>query len=103
MENQNPKYPTTQENGSLETPPSAVKIEDKPKKEFPKILIIGIVFVIIIILGTVLFLVKDNSSKETTLVATPTPILTPITTLNLNPNTGTLYGDIKVRLQEVIK
>ncbi len=75
------------------------------KKSFPLkwlLVITGIILVAILLIG--IYMLSKNQSvnqkpaQKTT--QTPTPIKKPNT---LNPNTGNLYSDIKLRLNEVLK
>src|SRR3989344_3394339 len=60
-----------------------------------KWLMLGIIAVVLLILvGGVFMLTKNNASKQINQPPTQTTTASP--TPNLNPNTGTLYGDIKV-------
>lgn len=44
-----------------------------------------------------------TSSSAPVSTSSPTPTATPAKTTSLNPNTGNLYTDIKVRLNAVLK
>lgn len=105
MENQNPSQPNPIENPQTQTSSASqgVPLRGYGRKfPFPKYIFLVIVFVILLaIVGSAYFMVQNNSSKQTYQTPKQTTTVTP--TPNLNPNTGTLYGDIKVRLQEVIK
>ncbi len=100
MENQNP----TQSNPEIQNqaPPPVAESEPKGKFHLPKFAFLGIVFIILfVLLGGVYMLGKNNAGKQVSQTQKQTTAVSP--TPNLNPNTGTLYGDIKVRLEEVIK
>jgi flagellar basal body-associated protein FliL len=74
------------------------------QKSFPKWpLIIAVIILITILLIGAYALNKNQSAKQklaTQTTQTPTPTKMPN---SLNPNTGNLYSDIKVRLNEVLK
>ena len=67
-----------------------------------KIVVVVLIFLFVLVGG--LYLLGKKQATKVVMTPTPTPAMTakPATT-NLNPNTGNLYGDIKVRLQEVLK
>lgn len=69
----------------------------EPKKLLKWIVVAIIVVVLIIASGAGAYFLNKNSAPKT---QTPTPSKT---TNSLNPNTGNLYNDIKVRLNEVLK
>lgn len=59
--------------------------------------------VVLFIIGGAYLLLKNQAKKGVvTTSPTQTKTIAPKIT-NLNPNTGTLYGDIKVRLHQVLK
>lgn len=84
--------------GEDKTLPEEPQVSDNPNKNYKKILVIFVLLVIGI--GVLLALVyKKDGLKTAYNSESPVPSASP----NLNPNTGDLYGDIKVRLNEVIK
>jgi flagellar basal body-associated protein FliL len=85
------------------------------KKSFTKWIVIYLVIAVVLYgVAYFLFLSKksNNPYSPSSTYSTPTYSPTPATSTasptspsqtNLNPSTGNLYGDIKTRLQEVIK
>ena len=68
------------------------------------LMVLGIIVVLLIIGAGIYYLnLNKNRTTDTTnyqKTATPSPETSKV---NLNPNTGNLYQDIKVRMQEVLK
>jgi len=88
-----------------ETPPQQQPVNNIPSSgNKSKLILLIIILLVIVVLGIYYFGAKQNKLNQqtkiipTTIQASPTP-----TVVNLNPNTGNLYNDIKTRLNEVIK
>jgi flagellar basal body-associated protein FliL len=85
---------------SNQTPPQPLA----PKKSLPKwpLIIAGIILVATLLTGV--YILGKNQSANRKSAQKTTQIPAPTKTTNaLNPNTGNLYSDIKVRLNEVLK
>lgn len=79
-----------------------VNPEVLPNQNSKKMLfLVPILFIVIlIIVGGAYFFSTKNKPKVVSHKTSPTPT---IDKKNLNPNTGNLYEDVKVRLKEVMK
>ena len=79
-----------------------------PKKS-NKMLVWAVIFLVVVLALGVgsYFLINSGksipSSSTPAVTPTPTPTPTSVSKVTLNPNTGNLYQDIKVRLDEVFK
>lgn len=99
METQNP---ITQPVTAPTTPPTP---EQKPKSSKRIITVIVVLFLLAVGGSAAYFLSKNVKTQPKNAIVAPTPTIAinKTVTNNLNPNTGNLYKDIKVRLKEVLK
>ena len=68
------------------------------KKDSKKLVLIYLGFAIVLYVGIYYFFISKNSSNPYSKSTTQSG-----QKANLNPNTGSLYGDINTRLREVLK
>lgn len=92
-----PQNPTTENSTRVNSPPA-------PKSFLSKKIILIVVILVIFLGAGGTYFVLNSQNKPTPTIAKTEPISTPTSTIeNLNPNSGNLYEDIKIRMNQVMK
>ncbi len=104
VENALPQPPVSpiEQTAAISQPKADGPLAQNPKPKFLTLLTGGIIILLLAVFAALGFYLFKKSSNNTTPISTPV-VQETVVKKNLNPNTGNLYEDIKVRLKEELK